>query len=75
MKSSTRLGQMSADSLRQDSGDVKSGDQQHQQDSSLRFHEIDLLQFFGILILVDLLPYTFAKASQKSAKDDWTPSF
>ena len=55
--------------------DVKSGDQQHQRDSSLRFQEIDLLQYFGILILVDLLPYTFAKEYQISAKDDWTPSF
>ena len=51
------------------------GDQHSQEDLSLRFHEIGLLQCFGILILINSLPYTFAKQPQISAKDDWTLSF
>lgn len=49
---------------------AKTRDQYHQEGSSLQFREIDLLQCFGILTLIDLLPYTFAKQSQIPAKDD-----
>ena len=48
----------------------------HRQEvSSLLIHEIDLLQCFGILILIKLLLCTFAKHSQISAKVDWPLSF
>lgn len=66
---------MSADLLRQDSGMSSQVISIVEKTQVYDFIEIGLLQCFGILILIDLLPYTFAKQSQISAKDNWTPSF
>ena len=55
--------------------DVKSGDQQYERDSNLRFQENDPLQYFGILILVDLLPYTFAKELKYLQRMTGPPAF